>query len=169
MSYTPLFTVAQSAATPNSVTITDTSTGSDAAIVSRRIKARDCFGNYLPSGSQYISWPLATNPIAVDMLTKDTAASITVEWLDSGNNVLYSLENTFCLCEYGKQFYFYLIQQLAQRPATLQDSFFSANLSLFWTYLIGAINAISTGQSLSGSQNLLDLETEMQNNQTFYF
>lgn len=172
MSFSPAFTVSQSAATPNIIVLQDTSTGVDASITQRRIYITDNEGAYIvPSGTitDYIVWPLATNPISLNVLTQDTAANIFVEWLDVSNTVLYDDDNDYPLIEYGKQFYFYLIQQLALNPSTYQDSNYASNLALFWTYIIGAINAINIGSSLSASQALMNKETDMQNNQSKYF
>lgn len=172
MSFSPAFTVSQSAATPNIIVLQDTSTGVDASITQRRIYITDNEGAYIvPSGTStdYIVWPLATNPISLNVLTQDTAANIFVEWLDVSNTVLYDDDEDYPLIEYGKQFYFYLIQQLALNPSTYQDSNYASNLALFWTYIIGAINAINIGSSLSASQALMNKETDMQNNQSKYF
>lgn len=172
MSFSPALTVSQSAATPNIIVLQDTSTGVDASITQRRIYITDNEGAYIvPSGTStdYIVWPLATNPISLNVLTQDTAANIFVEWLDVSNTVLYDDDEDYPLIEYGKQFYFYLIQQLALNPSTYQDSNYASNLALFWTYIIGAINAINIGSSLSASQALMNKETDMQNNQSKYF
>ena len=45
MSFSPAFTASQSAATPSTVVFTDTSTGSDGSIASRRIYVTDNNGN----------------------------------------------------------------------------------------------------------------------------
>ena len=173
MSFSPAFTCAQSTAAPSTVVFTDTSTGTDGSIDSRRIYVTDYAGNYIvPTGTStsYISWPLATNPITVqNLLTQDTACNVLVQWLDSGGNVLYESDEDFPFVATNQQFYFYLIQQLALSPTTLQDTTFASNLALYWTYIIGAINAISYGDSISASQNMINLANNMMNNQNYYF
>lgn len=172
MPLSPAFTVSQSAASPNLVILEDTSTGSDGAITQRRIYIEDSTGAFIvPSGTttDYIQWPLADNPISLNVLTQDTAANIKVQWLNVSNAVLYEDNEDFPITQYNQQFYFYLIQQLALRPATYQDTNYASNLALYWTYIIGAINAIDTGQSLAASQGLLDLATNMKNNQSLFF
>ena len=69
MALNPAFTASQSAGVPENLTFTDTSTGSDVTIVARRIYLLQSDGTYLvPSGvtTDYIPWPLATNPITVE-------------------------------------------------------------------------------------------------------
>ena len=172
MSFSPAFTVSQSAADPSLVVFTDTSTGSDGSITKRRIYVVDSQGNYIvPSGvtTTYINWPLATNPLSVDILTQDTACEITVEWLNSGNTVLYDSTDKFCLDEYGRQFFYYLISILAASPSILEDTSYKNNLNNFYTYLVGAENAVQLAGDIAASQQMLNLETNMQNNQQMYF
>lgn len=173
MSFSPSFTVSQSAAAPATVVFTDDSSGSDGAIVSRRIYVTDQSGSaVVPSGTStaYISWILATNPLSVsNLLTQDTAVDVLVQWLDSGNNVLYSSEDTFCLEDFGKQFFIYLFQQQALAPNIVQDSNYFGNLCQFWINLIGANTMITEAEDLSSSQNCLNRETYMAANQNLYF
>ena len=173
MSFSPSFSASQSAASPSTVVFTDDSTGSDGNIVSRRIYCTDYAGNaIIPSGTStaYIAWPLATNPITVsNLLPNDEACNSNIQWLDSGNNVLYETDADFCFAENNKQFFYYLLQQLALAPQTLQDANYSSNLALYWTYITGAINAIEIGDDLANSQNLLNLATNMLTNQSLYF
>lgn len=172
MSFSPAFTVSQTAADPSLVVFTDTSTGSDVAITSRRIYVVDSQGNYIvPSGTatNYISWPLATNPLSSYILSQDTACEITVQWLNVGGTVLYTSTEKYCLNEYGRQFFYYLISVLAASPSILQDLSYKNNLNNFYTYLIGAENAVQLADDIAASQQLLNLETNMQNNQQMYF
>lgn len=173
MALSPAFQVSQSAAVPTTVIFTDTSTGSDPAIASRRIYVSDSSGNYLvPAGTNtnYIPWPLPTNPITVTgLLTQDTAANISVQWLDSGGNVLYELGNFYPLCEQGKQFFTYLISNLSQNPGQIQDISYYTNVCKFYSFLVGGINAVQIGLDLASAQNCFNQEIQMQNNETFYF
>lgn len=172
MAFSQAFTVSQSAATPEIVVLTDTSTGADASIVSRRAYFTDSQGNpVVPSGTSttYVDWPLVDNPISLTLLTQDTAVYLTVQWLDVSNAVLYSSSNYYCLSQFNQQFFYYLIQQLGLQPAVLQDTTFKSNLEQYWVYIIGAQNAISLAEDLAASQNLLDLATNMMNNQQIYF
>ena len=110
MAYIPSFTVSQSPSAPGLVIITDTSTGTDPLINSRVIRIMDCYGNYIvPAGvtTNYILWPLAQNPIILDLLTQDTAVNVRVEWLDAtipNPVVLYDVNQNYCLSEFNKQF-----------------------------------------------------------------
>jgi len=173
MSYSPSFSAAQSAAAPATVVFTDDSTGADAAIVGRRIYVTDNQGNaVVPSGTStsYIDWPLADNPLTVaNLLPNDLACNVDVQWLDVSDGVLYELDEDYPFVENNKQFYFYLLQQLALYPSTLQDTNYLSNLEQYWAFITGGINAISIGNDISNSQNLINMATEMLQNETKYF
>jgi hypothetical protein len=172
MPFSQNFTVAQTSANPAFVIITDTSTGSDPAIDSRRIFITDCFGNYIvPSGTttSFIPWALANNPISLNILTQDAAVNIKVEWLDSADNVLYELNNNYCLSEFNKQFLYYLIQLQSQTYNIIQDNNYWGNVGIFWTNIIGAINSVEIGDDIFASQACLSRATNMQTNEAYYF
>lgn len=173
MAFVPLFTVSQGAATPADVSFQDVSTGTDAAITQLRIYITDSEGNEIvPPGTStsYIAWALATNPRTVsDLLSNDLGVYIVVQWLNVSNTVLYEASNNYCLDQFNRQFFYYLIQQLALKPATLQDTNYASNLELYWVYIIGAENSVEIGDDIAACQNLLNMATNLMNNQTMYF
>lgn len=173
MPLTPAFSVAQSAATPANATFTDSSTGSDAAVTQRRIYITDSNGDaVVPSGTSttYIAWPLATNPIEVeDLLTQDLAVTVTIQWLNVSNVVLYDLSEVYCLREFNIQNFIYLIQQQALSPGKVQDATYFSNLCQYWINIEGANTMIVEAEDLAGSQACLNRATNFLNNETFYF
>lgn len=172
MPLTPAFSMSQSALSPSSITATDTSTGSDASIAVRRIYFQTNDGNYLvESGTitDYEVWAYADASATFDILSSDYAISVTVQWLDSSNIVLYTLTQIYCFAEYNKQFFYYLVQQQATTPSILQDSSYATNMATYWTFITGAIQAVEIGADISASQNCLNQATNMMNNSTFYF
>lgn len=172
MPYSQNFTVSQTPANPAYVILTDTSTGSDPAITSRRITITDSFGNFIvPSGvtTDFIPWPLIDNPISLNILSQDTAANIKVEWLDNLGVVLYELNNNYCFSEYNKQFLYYLIQLQSMTYNIIQDTNYWGNVSIFWTNIIGAINSVQVGDDIFASQACLNRATYMAQNQSIYF
>jgi len=92
MALSAAFTATQLLGLPETIVVTDTSTGSDGAITSRRVYITDAYNNYIvPEGTttDYVDWALANSSINIECLTKDMAVDITVQWLDGSNNVLY--------------------------------------------------------------------------------
>lgn len=172
MPIVPAFTISQSSIAPSNVTATDTSTGSDVSITSRRIFFQTTLGTYLVetgTSTQYESWAYADSSDTWNILTTDQALSITVQWLDVSNNILYTLTQVFCLAAYNKQFFYYLGQQQALTPGIIQDSNYFSNMATYWMLITGAIQAIEIGADVASSQNCLNAATQMMQNQSYYF
>lgn len=172
MPLSPAFTISQSALSPGVITATDTSGGADVSVTQRRIFFQTSQGTYLvQSGTttQYEPWPLADVSDSWNVLTSDQALSITVQWLDVSNTVLYTLTQVFCLPQYNKNFFYFLIQQQALTPSIIQDSNYFSNLSTYWMNITGAIQAIEIGADVSASQNCLSRATYMMDNQQMFF
>ncbi len=135
MPLTPLFTISQSAALPAVLNITDTSTGSDAAITKRKVILQTAFGTSLvPYGTttDYIIWALAATSISYNVLDKDYVLSISVQWLDVSDNVLYSKVNVYSFTAYAAlQLDLYSQLQTASNiPANFYNTFFKLNLEV---------------------------------------
>ena len=168
------FSISQSSLNPAAVTATDDSTGSDAAVTQRRIFFQNSQGQYITtsgtsSTSAYEAWAYADTSETWDLLDEDIAATVTVQWLNSSNAVLYTLTQVYCLAEFNKQFFYYLVQQQATTPIILQDTNYAANMAAYWTNITGAIQAIEIGADVSASQNCLNRATDMMNNESNYF
>jgi hypothetical protein len=170
---TPNIAVSQSPITPQNITVTDDSTGTDVLIASRRLFIQDCFGNYIvPSGTttNYITWSYAQSSITLsNILTQDTAASITVHWLDAANAILYQFDSTYPLSQFGKQFFYYLIQLQGLQPSIYQDINYAKSISDFWVYIKAGDNAVTFGNDIAAGQNAYNKEIYMKDNQTIFF
>jgi hypothetical protein len=165
------FTVSQSAITPASFTVTDTSTSVTGSITKRRIFVQDAYGNYLTGDGvvDYDDWVLADASITLSILTQDSAVNINVQWLDVSNNVIEELDNNYPLSEFGKQFFFTLISDLGLSPGIYQDANYKGNLAVFWANIVAGDNAVTYGNSIAAAQNCYDRETEMRLKQSEYF
>lgn len=172
MALNPSFTAGQNPTSPSIVVVVDNSTGSDGSISQRRVFVQDSAGNYLvPSGTttNYTQWSYADASIALNILQQDTAVSITVQWLDVSNTVLYTLTQQYCLDMFNKQFFYTLVQMQGVTPSIPQDSNYFSNMAIFWATLEGAENAIELASDLSASQNCLNRCTYMQQKQSLFF
>jgi len=113
MPLTPNFTTSQQAGLPSNVIITDASTGSDVAIVSRRVFLVNYAGEYLVADgttTNYTVWPLAQSSISIDCLSADTAVQITVNWVDAGGVTLYTKTSLAGFTLFNMTFYYSLTQ-----------------------------------------------------------
>ena len=172
MPIVPSIAVSQSALTPNEITITDDSTGSDVLISVRRLYIQTAQGTYLvESGTttDYTVWAYADASITLDILTQDECVNILVQWLSAANAVLYTYENQYALAEYNKQFLVYLVQAQGLTPGIVQDSNYSGNVGIFWTNIIAGINQVEFGAEIAGGQNCFNRATNMRLNQSNYF
>lgn len=171
MAISPSFTVSQSAITPSSFTVNDTSTGTLDTITQRRLYVSDAYGNYLTGDGtvDYTEWSIANASITLNVLTEDLAVDIKVEWLNSSNGIVNSLDNTYPLSEFNKQFLYYLVQNLGLKPGTLQDTNFAGNLGVFWTNIIAGINAVEYGNDIAAGQNCFSRATYMRLHEDLFF
>lgn len=171
MAISPSISVQQSAITPASVTVTDTSTGTYGTITKRRIYVSDANGEYLTGDGtvDYDDWALADLSITLTILEEDTAANIRVDWLTVTNVVVDTLNANYPLSQFGKQFFFQLVSAQGLTPGIYQDANYSGNVAIFWANIVAGDNAVTYGNSISAGQNCYNREIEMMNNQSFYF
>ena len=172
MSFTSNFSVAQTALNPSLVIANDISMGVDVDIAQRRIYFKNSQGEFVvPAGTttDYVEWVLVNNPINIDLLTKDQALEVRVDWLDAGGTVLYTLTQKYCFSQYGKQFLYYLIQLQSLTFNVIQDTNYWGNVALLWTNIIGAINAVEIADDIYASQVCLDRASYLASNQEKFF
>lgn len=172
MPISPAFTVSQSGLTPDTITVTDTSTGSDAAIDKRWIYFQTSDGTYLVADgttTDYELWAYANATQSFDVLPTDHALAITVKWMSAADAVLYELTQLYCFPQYNKNFFYYLIQQQAVTPRVLQNNIYFSNMAALWMNIRGAIQAVEDGADIDASQECLDRATYMQQNENFNF
>lgn len=172
MAIVPAFTISQSALTPQNITAVDSSTGSDGLIAARRIYFITTEGEYLVEdgvATDYNDWPLADTTDTWDVLDVDQALEIRVDWVGAGGNILYTLTQVFCLPQYNKNQFYYLIGQQATTPSILQDGAYFSNLATYWMNITGAIQAVEIGADIAASQECLNRATNMLNNENLFF
>ena len=166
----PAFTAGQNPNSPSIIVLTDTSSGSDVLVVSRKVYLTDSSGNpVVPAGTTttYIVWPIADSSISINCLTSDMALSIRVDWLSVSDTALYTLTQQFCFPAFNQQFAYSLCQGLVP-PITLNTNY-SANLAALWTSIKGAISAIVENNDIISSQNCLNQGTYLRNNKNFFY
>jgi hypothetical protein len=155
MSFTANYTATQYISVPNLIVFDDTSTGSDVAIAKRRVYMQKSDGTYLVvdgTTTNYEEWPLINTTISYDVLDKDYALTITVEWLDVLNVVLYSKTVDYCFSTYSKIYDVKLSKAQISSPSLLDgDNWLSTKFALT-TYIRAADDAISLGAGITIAQ-----------------
>ena len=161
MPLVPNFTVAQYVSNPSLIVFTDTSTGTDSSITVRYVYMQKSDGTYLvESGNttNYELFPLATgNTISYDVLDKDYALTITVEWGSVTSTigdfvVLHSKTVDYGFSTYAKIYDVKLSKAQVSSPSLLDgDNWLSTKFALT-TYIRAADDAISLGAGITIAQ-----------------
>lgn len=171
---TPNFTASQNSGSPSVCTFVDTSTGNDSDITQRRIYLLQANGEYLvPSGTttDYVQWDYAQSSISLEVLSQDTALSVTVEWLDVSNAVLYTKTIAFGFDAFGQNFLYGLSDgqvPIVFPPVVLSTDYYK-NKVQFYCYLISASQAISYASDIQKAQAAYDSDQNMISNSSIYF
>jgi len=172
MSFVQNFSVSQTLTASNLI-ITDTSVGTDASIVDRRIFLQKADGTYLtPSGSttNYIDFPLsAGSSITLNILDTDYSILITVQWLYSSNVVQYFKTTLFDLGQYAINFSYQILQTQVGNPQIVNDNNFWGNLIRLYCDIFNANTAVTVGNDQYSSQFALDDASYLRNNQNLFF
>jgi hypothetical protein len=172
MPLVPAFTATQVLGEPSVIVLTDTSTGSDAAIAARRVYLRLANGSYLvPDGTttDYVDWPLADTTIELDVLTVDKAVDITVQHLNSSDVALYT-KTTLCLfTQYAKQFLYDLTQGQTGNPVLVNDNDYWEKKSQLFTEVDSALNAVEMANDVYAAQACMDRAQKIIDNAEYYF
>lgn len=173
MALTPNFSSAQSLSNLSQVTFTDTSTGTDGTITSRQIYIQLANGNYLTSAgesttSAFETWSYSNSTITLSLLSKSTAATVTVKWL-SGTTVTYTKVIVSEWDLYDYLFAFELLQTQTANPAVIEDAEYYSNFFMFLTNLWNSENSVTVGSDVYSSQAALDKNYYLMNNQSKFF
>lgn len=172
MPLSPNFTASQNSGTPNLIFLTDTSTGSDVTITKRRIYLLQSNGTYLvPAGTttNYIDWALVDVTTSLNVLIQDTALSITVQWLTSGNVVVANKTTSFAFTAYNETFYYGLTEsQVANANLTASTNWYQTKMILR-VELDSAYQAISFASDIFSAQAALNRATFISTNQSYFF
>lgn len=170
MSLTVNFTSSESLSSPELITFTDISTGSDLSITGRRIYVQLYDGSYLPSGgnTDYISWSYSDGSIEVDLLTKSTTANVRVDWM-AGSTVAYTktILTEWDLFDY--LFLFGLLSSQTSSPAVSSNTGYYPNSFKMITNLFQSESAVNDMDDLYSSQAALDRNQLFINNENLYF
>lgn len=178
MAFVPDFVAIQPFGTPNLIEITDTSTGSDSRIVTRRIYIRKADGSYIVeegNTENYTEWDYPDMAITLDVFTKDIACEVTVEWLDDYPSptvdpiVLYNKIIMYGFTEYSEMFDYGLTQMLTANPLLINDNDYFPHKSDLRTSIDSGNQAIIYAQDLFAAQQCYDRATNLRLSSQYYF
>ena len=172
MPLVPNFTASQFSGTPSVITLTDTSTGSDVAITSRRVYLLQANGTFLvPAGTttDYVVWDLVDTSIDLDVLSQDSALSITVQWMSGLNTVVTSKTISFAFTAYNETFYYGLTEsQVANSNLSASTNWYQSKLVLR-VEIDSADQSITFASDIYSAQAALNRATYISTNQALFF
>lgn len=167
------FTASQSIGTLSDVTFLDTSTNPAVGLTVRRISIRLANGNWLDTNGEsttivYITWPIANSTLTVSLLTQNTACDITTQWM-TNSTITGEITNPTAFVEYDYVFAYDLIGDQTADPSTIQDTNYYSNFSQFIVNLFCSEQAVAAGSDIYSSQEFMNMNLFMEQNQNDYF
>lgn len=173
MALTPNFSSSESLSSNSYVTFTDTSTGTDLTITTRRLYIRLANGNYLTTAgestaSAYESWDYADTSITLDLLSASTSANVTVEWY-AGATLTYTKTILMEWDLYDYLFLFGLLSAQTSFPAINDNQGYWPNTFAMITNLFQSEQAVILMDDLYSSQAALDRNLYFINNENLFF
>jgi hypothetical protein len=171
MALDPSFSVSQPLDDPNILIIEDTSTGVDGGVTTRRVYLQKADGTYLvPDGTEtdYIEWDYSEGSIEIDVLDKDYALSVRVDWL-TGDTVTYTETELAVFTLHSNLFYYGLTQDQTGNPQIISDTFYYDNKMKLRCSIDEAENATQYGVDIYSAQAALSRAKYMMDNQDKYF
>jgi hypothetical protein len=176
MSFTPNFSISQSQGSPNLITITDTSLGSDSSQEKAYVYFTKSNGQLLKaknSNTLYVEIPCDGSgkfiTTTIDILDRDYALKVQVDWLDSADDVINTLTQVFLFTQYSENFDYGLVTSMASQPSLVDDKIFLQNKSKVRLLIDSANQAIIYANDLNAAQFCLDEVYNFITNQSFYF
>ena len=172
MSFVPNFTATQTLGSPTVLNLQDTSSGSDGAIVGKRVYLQKSDGSYLvPTGTttSYVVWGIGASTIAITVLNQDYSLNVLVQWLDAGNNVLYSKSNLFDFTLNSEAFLYSLTLNQSSNPSIVNDQNYYFNKMKLRVEVDSSASAITIGNDIASGQECLDRAAYMIANESLYF
>ena len=173
MPYVQNFSASQVSGFPGLIYLTNSSTGTDAAITALRAYFITAESTYLVvSGTttDYNAWPLASTTKSFDVLPgQDYSLNIKVDWVDVSGNVLYTKTILYCFTMYSKTFYYGLTQNQTSDPNIVNDTNYYNNKMKLKCSIDEAISAVDDASDIYSSQSALNRAQELISNQNDYF
>ena len=169
------FSALQTPGDPGTILLTDTSTGTDVAVTQRRVYIQTAAGDYLVeegTTTEYEAWddfPATTELTLTDILDKDYAVRMVVQWLNVGGTVLYDKTLYYGFTCYNEDFDYELTQTVAGNPLLISDNNFWGNKSTLRGYIDSGNNAITRNSDTAAAQQCYDLATNMRTNSQYFF
>jgi hypothetical protein len=168
---TPNFSATESLGTPENVTLTDTSTGSDGTLTSRRVYFQLANGEYLVqegTTTDYEVWPIADTTIELDILPRSEAVNVMVHWMVD-TTIQYQKTILWGFVLFDRIFCFQRLMTLTSKPKLIDNVNYYNGMIRLITNLFCAEIAVEDGDDIYSAQEALDRNYKLiQNPIVFY-
>lgn len=172
MAFVQNFTIAQTLGNAGIVNLTDTSTGSDAAVVGRKAYLITNASTYLvPDGTttSYITWLIGNSTIAINALKKDMSLNVKVDWTDAGGLMLYTKTILVNFQMYNSDFNYQLVNQEANGLASLNSINWLISRMKLYVALRDATVSVTDMSSITNGQGANDRGTYLRENKNLFY
>lgn len=172
MAFVPDFTATQVLGQPSQIVLTDTHTGTDAAVVAARVVITDSAGNSIvESGNtnSYSPWANIANPLTLTVFsTKDKAVYVTVNYVNISGTTLYSKIYLKGFLLYAITYYIFIIKSQSSRPQLVDKAnFYDSTIKLI-TEIQNATTAITYNDIMS-AQAAMDRVYQLISKPSYFF
>jgi hypothetical protein len=178
MAISPAFSTSQVLGDSSEIVITDESTGSDVAVVSRRIYLTDNKGLYYDEDNltgtttavyeEWADFP-GTTTKTLDVLAQDRTFNVRVDWVNSGGTVLYTLTKIQSFRLYAKTYYLNSIKAQSSNNNLKNNANFYINLIKLLVSIKEAEDSVDLLQDISSSQSALNRAKKIVDNPSYLF
>jgi len=174
MAIIPSFTAIQSSSVLSTLTVTDTSTGTDILITQRRVYLIQANGDFLVNSDavneQYFAWDYADTSIDItDILDVDYAIYVRVDWLNVSDTVLYTETVLNGYPGYEENFLYGLTGAQTSNPSLINNANYYLSKMTLRVQVDDATQAITQGGDIFSAQAAYNRGMYLVNNpQTFF-
>lgn len=173
MAITANFSESQTIGEPSILTLTDTSTGTDVTITQRRVYATKVDGNTLVEDGTTTAYEVwsgfpGTTTIDLDILDKDYALSVLVQWLTAGGTVVTSKTRLIAVRMYNDTFYYSLTQAQTSNPTLMTNKKYYGSKKKLSVELEAANSAMEFAGDQYATQACLDRATYLRLNSQLF-
>lgn len=178
MAITQNFTTSQVLGESSEIVITDTSTGTDVLVLSRRVYFTDKDGLYYnednltgSATSVYEEWTdfPATTTITLDVLNQDRALNVRVDWLNVSNVVLYTKTTLQDYTLSAKTVYINNIKAQSSNNSLKEHANFYYNLIRLLISIKEADDSVTLLADISSSQAALNRAKKIVDNPSYFY
>lgn len=156
------------------LTLTDTSTGTDVLVTGRRVYLQKKDGTYLTetgTTTDYEVWAdfPATTTITLDLLDKDYALNVRVDWVNVSGVTLYTKTTLTLFPLWAKTYFIFLVKAQSSNKKLIDLANFYFNEIRLLCSIKEAIDAVELASDIDSAQSAIDRAKTLIDNPSNFF